>query len=170
MNSILKKLKGGDLRSTGRADEVAEDVIRNPELVVVVFEGLFYDDPVIRMRSADALEKASRRNNSLLNPFKTKLIDEASKINQIEVQWHVAQMLSNLELDEIELEKTINILDKYLESESKIVIVNSLQALADLEKKHPQLKPLAVERIQKMMETGVPSIVSRGKKLLRSLK
>ncbi len=30
MDQILKKLKGGDLRSMGRADEVVEDIKKNP--------------------------------------------------------------------------------------------------------------------------------------------
>lgn len=30
MNTLLQKLSGGDLRSDGRANEVAEEVDRNP--------------------------------------------------------------------------------------------------------------------------------------------
>lgn len=57
MHEILQKLTGGDFRSTGRSEEVVEDVIRDPSLFAVVFHGMLSDDPLIRMRSADAIEK-----------------------------------------------------------------------------------------------------------------
>ena len=73
MLDILEKLRGGDLRSIGRADEVAEDMIENPILFEAVFEGLFDGDPIIRMRSADALEKASSLRPEYIQPFKRQL-------------------------------------------------------------------------------------------------
>ena len=50
MSQILQKLKGGDLRSIGRADEVVQDILENPALFGEVFEGMFNDDPRVRMR------------------------------------------------------------------------------------------------------------------------
>ena len=73
MLDIFEKLRGGDLRSIGRADEVAEDMIENPLLFEAVFEGLFDGDPVIRMRSAVALEKASSLRPDHIQPFKRQL-------------------------------------------------------------------------------------------------
>jgi len=168
MHDILKRLEGGDLRS--KADEIAEEISGNSELFEEVFEGLFNDDPVVRMRSADALEKASRRNRSLLEPLKERLINEASKIKQKEVQWHVAQMLSYIYLTENELEQVIKILDEYLESDSRIVVVNSLQTLTELAAVNEKIRPIAITQIGSLMKTGAPSIVSRGKKLLKRLK
>ncbi len=53
----MDKLKGGDLRSIGRADEVVSDIQKNRSLFKDVFKGLYSDDPVVRMRSADVVEK-----------------------------------------------------------------------------------------------------------------
>jgi len=52
MGRILQKLKGGDLRSIGRAEEVVQDILNNPVLFAEVFEGMLDDDPLVRMRSA----------------------------------------------------------------------------------------------------------------------
>jgi len=95
MLDILEKLRGGELRPIGRADEVAEDMIENPILFEVVFEGLFDGDPIIRMRSADALEKASSSRPEHIQPFKRQLIEEAPNIKQKEVRWPLAQIYSN---------------------------------------------------------------------------
>lgn len=102
MGIILQKLTGGDLRSVGRAEEVVEDILKNPSLFAEVFDGMLHDDPRVRMRSADALEKVSSKHPEYLQPFKTRLINEVSRIQQQEVRWHVAQMFSYLKLDDVE--------------------------------------------------------------------
>jgi len=96
MGGILQKLKGKDLRSIGRAEEVVYDILNNPALFAEVFEGILDDDPIVRMRSADALEKVSSKHPEYLQPFKNRLIYEVSQIEQQEVRWHVAQMFSYL--------------------------------------------------------------------------
>jgi hypothetical protein len=60
MTDILEKLQGGDLRSIGRANEVAQAVQEDPTLFEAVFRGLYDRDPVVRMRSADVIEKATK--------------------------------------------------------------------------------------------------------------
>ncbi len=169
-NQILKKLTGGDLRSIGRADEVAQDVLDNPELFSNVFEGMNNDDPRIRMRSADALQKVAEKHPEYLQPHKKQLLDEISKIDQQEVQWHVAQMLSYLDYQSEEIPKAVDILMEYInKSDSNIVIVNSLQALADLVEKDQSLKPKVKTIIEDKMKSGGPAIFSRGKKLLEKM-
>ncbi len=59
MPLILRKLKGGDRRSIGRSSEVDADVLADPRLFGALFVGLSVDDPVVRARAADAVEKIS---------------------------------------------------------------------------------------------------------------
>ncbi len=88
MVRILQKLKGGDLRSIGRAEEVVQDILNNPVLFAEVFEGMLDDDPLVRMRSADALEKVSSKHPEYLQPFKNRFISKVSQVRQQEVRWH----------------------------------------------------------------------------------
>lgn len=53
MGRILQKLKGGDLRSIGRVEEVVQDILNNPVLFTEVFEGMLNDDPLVRMRNVN---------------------------------------------------------------------------------------------------------------------
>ena len=48
---ILEKLQGGDRRSIRRANEVVDQVLDDLCLFDAVFEGLFNDDPIVRMWS-----------------------------------------------------------------------------------------------------------------------
>lgn len=168
--NLLLKLKSGDLRSIGKADEVVQDILNDPSLFKEVFEGMSNKDPVIRMRSADAIEKVSAKRPEYLRPFKSKLINQISKIEQQEVRWHVAQMFSYIETSKIERNKIIKILLSYIVTdESKIVKTFSMQTLADLAEKDEHIKPKIINLIKGMIKNGSPAIISRGKKLLKQL-
>jgi hypothetical protein len=84
-SNILDKLKGGDLRSIGRSDEVVNDILNEPGLFEDVFNGISNPDPIIRMRAADVIEKVSFNHPEYLEPYKTRLISEMTKIDQHEV-------------------------------------------------------------------------------------
>jgi len=170
MGRILQKLKGGDLRSIGRAEEVVHDILENPALFAEVFEGMLDDDPLVRMRSADALEKVSSKHPEYLQPFKNKLISKVSQVRQQEVRWHVAQMFSYLEVDKVERDEIIRILLSYLDTDkSKIVKVCSMQALSELAQKDEAIRPNVVGKLEEIVEVGSPAMVSRAKKLLAKL-
>ena len=170
MSRVLQKLKGGDLRSIGRVDEVVQDILRNPSLFEEVFEGVLDDDPIVRMRSADALEKVSSKHPEYLQPFKKRLINEVSKIKQQEVRWHVAQMFSYLEVNERERDQIINILLSYIDtSDSKIVKTFSMQTLADFAGKDKVVRPKILKILEELVKTGSPAMKSRGRKLIKKL-
>ncbi len=40
-----------------------KDVLKNPALFADVFEGMLHNEPVVRMRSADVLEKVSSKHS-----------------------------------------------------------------------------------------------------------
>jgi hypothetical protein len=171
MSEFLDKLKGGDLRSLGNVGEVVMDVAKDESLFEEIFNGMLSDDALIRMRSADVIEKVSRLHPQYLQAYKKRLIEEVSKIEQQEVRWHVAQLFSRLELEvEEELAAVFCLLTHWLEnSQSKIVQVNSLQTLADLAQKHTKLRLTVIYQIEQAMANGSPALVSRGKKLIRKL-
>jgi HEAT repeat protein len=169
MHPILEKLQGGDRRSIGRSEEVVADVLTKPELFAAVFGGMLHDDPLVRMRSADAVEKITAEHPTYLAPYKKILLEEIAAIEQQEVRWHVAQMIPRLELNEGETEQAVEILRGYLNDKSKIVKTMSLQALADLAGQRPQLSPEVVALLKEAVETGSPAMRSRGKKLLTRL-
>jgi len=171
MSKILQKLRGGDLRSIGRAEEVVQDILRCPSFFGEVFGGMLNDDPLIRMRSADALEKVSSKHPEYLKPYKTRLINEASKIKQQEVRWHVAQMFSRLEINDRERDRIIKILLSYIDtSESKIVKTFSMQTLADLAKRDEAIRPQIIKILKNLVGTGSPAMKNRGNKLINKLK
>ena len=169
MVDVLSKLRGGDRRSIGKVNEVAGAVRKKPDLFKHLVTGLFEDDPIVRMRAADAMEKISLDNPELLHPFKRKLIQLAKDSPQQELRWHLAQMIPRLKLTPKETSTLAEILFDYLTDKSKIVVTFAMQALADLALKEAITSTGVIKAIEKLTETGSPAIHSRGKKLLTQL-
>ena len=70
MPDILKKLEGGDRRSIGQVAKVVDAVIEQPALFGTVFKAMLVDDPIVRMRAADAVEKISETQPHYFQPYK----------------------------------------------------------------------------------------------------
>jgi hypothetical protein len=170
MAKILSKLRGGDRRSIGKVGEVVSAVRKKPDLFNDLVTGLFDEDPVVRMRAADAMEKISSDHPEFLRPFKGKLIRLAKVTPQQELRWHMAQMIPRLKLTPKETAAATEIFFEYLEDKSKIVVTFAMQALADLAIKEADVSTRVVRVIEKLAQTGSPAIQSRGKKLRMQLK
>lgn len=167
--SILDKLRGGDLRSIGRANEVAQKICNKPGLLGDLITGITSDDPVVRARSADALEKASSRYPELVQPYKKKFLTEFSGIAQQEVRWHVALIFSRLALTDKEIEQAVTLLFHWVETEtSNIVRVSALQSLALLSAGRKTLKKRVLKTLKQYAESGSPSLRARSRKLLKA--
>lgn len=69
MNHLVELLKGGDLRSDGHADEVALDVIRDPELFVFLLDGLDELDDLVRGRTSHAWKRSPEPTLNCLMDF-----------------------------------------------------------------------------------------------------
>jgi len=169
MQAILRKLEGGDRRSIGRSNEVVAEVLADPELFGALFSGLTSDNPLLRMRSADAIEKITSRHPEYLLPYKTALVEQIARIDQQEVRWHVAQMLARVKWTKNERQQVLEIILEYFNDRSSIVRTFALQALADLARRGPELRPTALLHLQELTATGTPAMKARGRMLLAEI-
>lgn len=169
LHSVLRKLQGGDRRSIGRSNEVVADVIADPTLFKAVFAGLLSDDAVLRMRSADAVEKITARHPEYLQGHRGTLIGKVARLDQKEVRWHVAQMLPRVAWNGAERQQVFDVLMEYLNDRSSIVKTFAMQALADLAQHNPELRPTVMVRLQELTVIGTPAMKARGRKLLAKL-
>ena len=169
MKSLAKKLQGGDRRSIGRSNEVALQITTNKKLFAQVFAELNHSDPLIRMRAADAIEKASAHNDQLLQPYKREILKTVAAIPQQEVRWHVAQLIPRLQMTRAERDHAVSILFDYLEDKSSIVRTFSMQALADLAQSDSHLAARVKPVLHFLTANGTPAMRARGRKLLKIL-
>lgn len=122
------------------------------------------------MRAADAAEKASAVQPGLLKPYKTELLGLLVETEQIELRWHLAQMIPRLPLAQSERRRAADTLQLYLQDRSSIVRTFALQALADLSRGDAEFRPLAKEILEQSIVRGTAAMKARARKLLKELK
>jgi hypothetical protein len=164
--SILKLLEGGDRRSIGRADEVAAILAKDPGRFPELIGGLWSDDPLLRMRAADATEKFTRRNPDFLKAYKKELLGLMAETRQQELRWHLAAMIPRLPLNARERQLAVSSLHVYLEDRSSIVKTSALQGLADLARTDSNLRGQVVELLRVSTRSGTAAMKARSRKLL----
>jgi hypothetical protein len=107
------------------------------------------------------VEKTSALHPEYLAPHRATLIDCVARLDQKEVRWHAAQMLSRVEWNETELQQVIDILTGYLNDRSSIVKTFAMQALADLAQQHSALRPAFMVHLQELTATGTLAMKAR---------
>jgi hypothetical protein len=165
MHKIHDRLKGGDRRSIGAANAVADLARKNRRTFDNLVEGLGDEDPLVRMRSADALEKASAVHPDWLSAHKRALL-AAMRCPQPEVRWHLAQMAPRLRWRSRHRSRVINWLARCLSDESLIVRASALEALAEIAASDPNLRARARSWISNALASTHPSMRARARKLL----
>jgi HEAT repeat protein len=165
----VAKLSGGDRRSIGRSEEVVADVLADPTLFDLIFDAITSDDPLIRMRAADAVEKITAERPDLLRPHKRRLLTDLAAIPQQEVRWHVAQMLPRLSLSASDRRQVADIVESYLDDRSGIVRTCAMQALAEVAVDDAELRARVVPLLRRLTRDGTPAMRARGRRLLAEL-
>jgi hypothetical protein len=167
--SILALLQGGDRRMIGRSGEVAAMVSENPRLFPRLIAGMWSQDPLVRMRAADATEKVTRENRELLRPYKKELLGLMAEAREQELRWHLAVMVPRLPLNARERELAATMLNRYLEDRSSIVKTFALQGLADLAQTGPNIRADVLETLREAARNGTAAMKARSRKLLLRL-
>jgi HEAT repeat protein len=167
MNGLLEGLKGGDLRSDSRANEVADMVLRNPALLDELAEGLDASDGVVRVRTTHALERISRTQPEMLAHLKSRLIKLALDDNISMVRWHLSMIFSNLRLREKENDRIIETLFTLLEDESDFVKCWAIASLAIIGKRVEKKRNAIVKELKRLRKGQRRAVMTRVNKAIK---
>jgi hypothetical protein len=144
-------------------------VSKNQALFPELIKGWWSEDPLVRMRAADATEKVARKIPELLRPYKKELLGLMAEAKEPELRWHLAVMVPRLPLNSKERQLATSVLSSYLEDRSSIVKTFALQGLADLTMDDPTSRPGVIELLRQATRSGTPAMKARSRKLLRHL-
>lgn len=160
-------LSGGDRRSIGRADAVAQEVVEHPALLPELMDALLDRNDVVQMRGADAIEKITRTHAGLLDGYEARLLDLLADMLQQEVRWHLFQLLPRLALTHHQKRTLFELGVDALRDKSRIVAADALSALFSLSIDDYPMRDRALAAARTLL-TGAPSIAARARKLLAS--
>lgn len=167
---LLDTLSIGDMRTTDNVDEVVREVLADPRLLDPLLAAIEHENPGVRMRAADALEKITRSHQELVQVHKKRLLSILEESTQQEVQWHLAQILPRLILSRDEQTDVYALLSRnFHESDSAIVKTWSLQAMADFTSHLPDKRDEVKRVADEAVKSGTPALKSRARKILERL-
>lgn len=155
-------LKGGDLRSIGKTNAVVS-MVNNQQSFDELYQLLFHPDRKIAMRAADAIEKITLNQPEYLKAHKKQILQLLTSAENIELKWHLVQLMPRLSLTKTEANKTIRILLSWASNpkESRIVRVNALQSLDEIISNFIDHKKEFLELIDSIKKENIPSLIAR---------
>ncbi len=129
LEDILKA--GGKSNSLGRANEVIDIVLGDHSRLGELYACISADDPWVRMRAADSFEKICRVRPAWAGPYTDAMLRDLTGSTQPSVQWHLAQIFTEVELASEQKDKAVTWLKALLETPETdwIVSVNAMKAL-----------------------------------------
>ncbi|MFZ0158214.1 MAG: hypothetical protein WAL50_04215 [Kineosporiaceae bacterium] len=165
-----QRLRGGDPRSLGQANEIVGEVLSAPDRLAELVECVLGDDPVVRMRASDALEKVARQRPAWVEPFLDRLLGPVSTIEQASVQWHLAQILGEVPLDVPRRRLAVRLLRTFLEhSTDWIVLTSTMESLTTLATGDARLRRWLIPVLQHHLDDRRPAVVKRAARQLARL-
>jgi DNA-binding transcriptional ArsR family regulator len=169
-SDIKQSLCGGDPRSLHGVDKVIAAALADPSALEALFECLFCADAVVGMRAGDALEKIARIQPEALAPFTRRLLSDVVDVDQPSIQWHLAQILTEIELTAQQRQRAIAILKRNLERYEDWIVINlTLRALAHFARDDPGLYRELVPILRSYQADTRKSVAKRATKLLAQL-
>jgi hypothetical protein len=166
---LVARLRRGDLRTKGAAEAVARQAAADPALIAELVAALENGHPGVRMRAADALEKATRKQPARLRPWSDRLLELAATAGQQEVQWHLAQLLPRLRLSAADRRRGWWLLRSWLSSPSRIVQAFALEGLVRLCDGAPALLGATRDLVRQAQSAPAPALRARARRLQRAL-
>lgn len=163
-------LTGGDPRSLEGVKAVVVRVLDDEDLLPELFDCVFSDDEVVRMRAADALEKVCVQQPDRLQPYVGRLLGEVAAIDQPSVRWHLAQMLGEISLGRDDRSRAVALLQENLvRADDWIVINSSLSALVALARGDDELTPYVLQQLERFEQDPQKAVAKRASTLRGTL-
>jgi TPR repeat protein len=161
-------MEGGHKNSLGRVNEVIEIVLEDKARLDELYTCLFEDDAWVRMRAADALEKVCREHPDWLANYIDRFQKDLATSTQPSIQWHMAQIYSEVELTPAQKHAAIEWLKQLLSTKDVdwIASANAMDTLAQFTRdgSTPVTELVTLLKVQQKHKSN--AVIKRANKLL----
>lgn len=161
-------LEDGKKNSLGRVNDVVEIVLSDQSKLSELYKTIFHEDAWVRMRAIDAFEKVCRVHPEWIELYIDMIQMELSKSTQASIQWHIAQIYSEVALTKDQKSRAIEWLSTILNSKETdwIVAANAMTTLAGFVRKRDIDKSALLEILEIQKAHKSSAVVKRVHKLL----
>jgi HEAT repeat protein len=167
--SLVDWLADGDLRSDGFADEAAEFILQNPELIDELLSALDHRDPVVRGHAADALEKVGRTRPDLIKPVCDSLIARTEQPEPAAVRMHLSMIFGHLAVYPELHQKLLDVLLELLEGPGVFSRSWAISSLCIIGRLEPDARGLILDRLSRTANDSSIAIRTRTRKAIALL-
>jgi len=161
MNDLLAWLEGGDLRSDGASNQVAEAVLKNEALMPDLAEGLSAPDEIVRGRSMDAIEKVARTRPDLVLPVLLNILNLLHTEKTLLARMHAAMLFGHLALYEEVIPQVLPVLLKMLDEDSVFTQSWAITSLCIIARKYPQHHAQIIGRVHQLRDAPGAALRTR---------
>ena len=164
-------LAGGQPNSPGRTLQVVASVLAHPARFAELFACYAAADPVVRLRTSNALKRVEAERHDLLVPYIGRLINEIGNLDLASAQWTLAQLFDRLVPDMAAAQRAgaLVIMQRNLSTHDDGIVLNAtLETLSrwasedpGLRRRRPHLERLSAGRRK--------SVAARARRHLRRL-
>lgn len=169
MKDLKTILSGGDRRSLGRSASLFRR-LKSPADLDKLFRLIYSSDRTVAMRAIDSLEKLTRHDTRAIQTRGAELMNLARNTENIEIKWHIAQMLPRIKWTNAQFRSVFALLNYWLSNpnESKIVRANALEAMYNMcrQTTDKRMKVIFRRATNGALRSQIPSLSARAKKLL----
>jgi hypothetical protein len=149
-----------------------EMVLQDESLFPQIYALMYNDQPRIAWHAAWVIDHVSEADPAKLEPFIPELIDRLPTLKSSSLRRHYTRMINRHEIPENQMGMLIDVLYDFLSpSEAIAVRANSLEILYKIARKETDLQNELISVIESILEEEpTPGMISKGKKILRSLR
>lgn len=162
----------GKKNSLGRVNDVVESVLNDHSRLEELYETMFSPDVWVRMRAVDAFEKICRVHPDWIEAYIDKIQSELDASTQASIQWHIAQIYEQVNLNGTQKRHALDWLTELLRTTDVdwIVSANAMKTLGIFVQSNDYSKTdfERLLRVQKGHKSN--AVVKRANKLLAALK
>jgi HEAT repeat protein len=169
MAHLVDWLTGGDLRSDGAADQAAQAVLQNGQLIADLAEGLLHADALVRGRTLDALEKVARTRPELVQPYLPQVINLLNTEETMLARMHAAMLFGDMALYERDVPQMLSILLGMLKDPKAFTKGWAISSLCIIARICPQYHQEIAASIQRLENDPGAAVQTRARKAMAVL-
>ena len=169
---FAQMLTGGHPNSLGRTLEVVEAVLEAPQKLEELYACYFEEDPVVRLRTSNALKRICREHPDWLVPFIDRLLTQIADLDQASAQWTLATLFGELAplMSPEQLSLAKGVLERNLSRHTDWIVLNTtMQTLADWARGDAALRKWLRPQLERLQNDTRKSVARTAGKVLERL-